>query len=695
MLFLQVAANIFILFDVPVARQIVGFIYFTFVPGFLIVRLLKLDALDELETALFSVGFSIAFLMLAGLLVNELGLLFGILSPLSLMPLLVILNSLIFACVFLVYLRSKSIKFCSIESLKLSPLMLLFMVLPILSVGGAMFVNVCGNNLLLLFMMMAISLLFIFGVLSKKLLPSKFYPLAVLMIAIALLYHSSFISNYFVTFSSDITGEYFAFKITEISAHWSSVNPYLSAVGWPGYGRLNAMLSVTILPTVYSSLLNIDSIWMFKMLFPLIFSLVPLGLYQIWQMYVDKKYALFSAFLFMAEATFYTEILRLNRQMVAEVFFVLLLFVIVNRKMKSASKMICFIFFSFALITSHYGLAEIFLFFVSVALISLIILKRPSKKITINMVILFFVVMFSWYIYTSRSAVFDSFLEFGDYVVRQLNDFFNPASRGETVLRGLGLEAPPTLWNMISRVFAYLTEALIVVGFLGLVTKRVKVHFDVEYFMFTILSVAFLAALILVPGLASTMNMTRFYHMLLFFLAPLCILGAETIVNLISKRKMEMKVSILLLLVLIPYFLFQTNFVYEVTGSDSWSISLSKYRMNALRLFQLGYTDVYGVFGPRWLSNNVAVGHTQIWCDPFGFSDLRIYGLIYPGYIELLSKTTQVATNGVVYLTSLSVVKRDEVALQTSWNTSDLGFLYDLDKIYSNGECEIYKGIAP
>jgi uncharacterized membrane protein len=113
--------------------------------------------------------------------------------------------------------------------------------------------------------------------------------------------------------------------------------------------------------------------------------------------------------------------------------------------------------------------------------------------------------------------------------------------------------------------------------------------------------------------------------------------------------------------------------------------------MNALRLFQLGYTDVYGVFGPRWLSNNIAVGHTQIWCDPFGFSDLRGYGLIYPGYVESLSKTTQVATNGVVYLTSLSVVKGDEVALQTSWNTSDLQFLCDMNKIYTNGGTEVYR----
>jgi uncharacterized membrane protein len=691
-LFLQLIVYATALLDVPVARQVIGFLYFTFIPGIVIIKLLKLNEIEWLETLLFSVGLSVAFLMLAGLLINELGPLFGISEPLSMMPLLVILNSLVLACAFLVYWRDKSVKLWSSKPPKLSPLMLLFMVLPILSVVGAMCVNVYGNNLLLLFMMIAISFLFIVSVLSRKVSPSKLYPLAVLMIAIALLYHSTFISNYLVTYASDIGGEYFAFKVTESGAHWSSVNPYVGG-GWSIYGRLNAMLSVTILPTLYSSLLNMDTIWMFKILFPLIFSLVPLSLYQIWQLYMGKKYAFISAFLFMAEMTFYTEMLRLNRQIVAELFFVLLLLVIVNRKIKSASKITFFMIFSFALVTSHYGVAEIFLFFIFVPATSLIVLKRPSKKVTLSMVVLFSVIMFSWYIYTSRSAVFDTFLEFGDYVYRQLGDFFNLEARGETVLKGLGLEAPPTIWNMISRVFAYLTEALIAVGFFGLLTKRVRVPFDVEYFMLTIVSMGFLAVLILVPGLAGTMNMTRFYHVLLFFLAPLCVLGAETITGMIRKWNMEVKVSILLLIVLVPYFLFQTGFIYEVTRNDSWSAPLSGYRMDALRLYvQLGYSTVYSVSGAQWLSKNINVEYTQIYADLHSIDlELKAYGLIYPGYIQTLSNVTNIRANSVIYFSSLNVIEETVVGGNYLWNSSELSFLQDLNVIYSNGGSVAYK----
>jgi len=691
-LFLQFIFYFTVTFSIPIARQVIGFLYFTFIPGFILVKLLKLDELDWIETLLFSVGLSIAFLMLGGLLINEFFFLFGVSQPLSLMPLIITFNTLILMGVVLVYLRSEDVKLLNSGSLKISLFALLFVCLPILSIVGAAWSNAYDNNLILLFMITAISLFFVIGVMSKKLLPPKFYPFAVIMIAIALLFHSSFISSHLVHFGSDLTAEYFAFKTTENGAFWNSTFPYLGGLR-TNVGRINAMLSVTVLPTIYSSLLNMDSVWMFKIIYPLIFSLVPLGLYQLWQKRFGSKFAFISTFLFMAQETFYTEMMGLNRQIVAEFFFILLLLIIFNIKIKPVNKIIFFIVFSFGLVTSHYGLAQIVLFLISLTLIYLIVLKRPRKNITTNMVVLFFVVMFLWYIYTTDSAVFDSILEFGDYVFRQLGDFFNPTARGETVLRGLGLEAPPSIWHMISRVFAYLTQAFIVIGFVGLVTKRTKIHLETEYLVFTSLVAALLAALILVPGLAETMNMTRFYHILLFFLAPLCVLGAETIVNVISKRNIEVKASVLLLLVLVPYFLFQTYFVYEVTGSDSYSIPLSKQRMDALRLHgYLGYTDAYSVFGARWLSNNVAVGHLQIYSDSYSRGhELRGYGLVFVGYVEALSNVTEVKPAGIVYLSSLNIIKETVASGRYVWNPRELDFLSDLNIVYANGGCEVYK----
>ncbi|MEM2293278.1 MAG: DUF2206 domain-containing protein [Nitrososphaerota archaeon] len=687
---LHFIAFLVILFDIPVARQVTGFIYFTFIIGFVIIRLLKLKLDSNLEIILFSAGLSVAFLMFVGLLINELGPLLGLTQPLSFVPLMIGLNIPMFLCEALIYSKKASLNLSNSKFGKRLLSFLPLLILPVVSITGAIQVGINGNNFILLCMITIISLLFIMGVTLQKYFHPTFYPMCIFMIAIALLYHATFISNHLITFGSDICGEYFTFKTTENGARWISENPYLGG-SWKSFGRLNSMLSITILPTIYSTLLNIDSAWMFKILFPLIFALVPLGLFQIWQKNFGSRGAFISAFFFMALSTFYTEMLGLNRQMTGELFFVLLLLIISNRKMSKINKILCFAFFSFALIISHYALAVIFLFLISFAFALLLVLKRPSRNITATMVALFSVIMFIWYIYTSKSTIFNAFLEIGDNIYQQLDDFFNPRAREETILKGLGLEPPPTIWNMISRMFAYLTEALIAIGFIALILKRTKIHLESETLTLTFLSMAFLAALILVPGLANTLNMTRFYHILLFFLAPLCLLGVETIANLTPKMNTKVWSSILIILVLVPYFLFQTNFVYEVVKADSWSVSLSKYRMDPIRLRGMfGYFDSYRVSGAKWISNNVMVKFTRIYSDFYGKEELRAYGLVYLGLIERISNVTKVSSSGVIYLSSLNIIDGKVVGSRV-WNSSELNFLNDMNKVYSNGGSEICK----
>ena len=687
-LFLQLTVFVTVFFDIPVARQVICFVYFTFIPGLIFLKILKMDKLDGVETILFSAGLSVAFLMIAGLFINEFCFLLGVSQPLSLLPLMIILNGILFVVAVLAHLKSENVKIWNSRPTGLTPFTLLFLCLPVLSIVGAFLVNIYGKNFLLLFMIMAISSLFVISIISTKLLPPKLYPFALSMIAIALLFHSALISNYIVTWGSDVPVEYFLFKTTSNNAHWSSTSQLI----WDqAYGRMNAMLSVTILPTIYSCLLNLDPAWVFKVIFLLLFSLIPLGLYQIWQTYINKKYAFIATFLFMSQSTFYTEMLALNRQMVAELFFVLSLLVILDKKMKPINRIICFMIFSSALIMSHYALAEIFLFFIFFSLVFLLILKRPSKNVTISMVLFFFVAMFFWYIFTSNSAVFDSFLWFGDNVYRQLGEFLNPLSRGQTVLRGLGVEAAPSIWNTISRMFAYMTQGLIAVGFVGLILKRIRTHFEKEYIMLSSAAMAILAALLIIPGLANTLNMTRFYHILLFFLAPFCVIGANVIIKLISKRGIA--VCILMLIVLVPYFLFQTNFVYEVTRSDSWSVSLSKYRMPPIRLYgDSGYIDVSSVFGAQWLSKEVDFRNSQLYADaPSSDYVLTIYGMIYKENIIGLSNVTMVEKNGIVYLSTLNVVHGTIVYGGNLWNHSELSFLDNMSRIYSNGQCEILR----
>jgi uncharacterized membrane protein len=373
-----------------------------------------------------------------------------------------------------------------------------------------------------------------------------------------------------------------------------------------------------------------------------------------------------------------------------------LLFAMLAKKLSPRHKVFCFILFSFGLVTSHYAIAEIFLFFTAFAFITLFIMKNPSRKITLGMISIFFVMMFVWYIYVSSGAVFTSFTEFGNYVYRQLGDFFNLGARQQTVLRGLGLEAAPTIWNTISRAFAYITQILIVVGFAGFLSKRLSkgVHFDPksEYFIFSLAAMGLLAALIIVPGLANTLNMTRFYHILLFFLAPFCVIGIVNIARLASKRRQSILSIAIAVGVIVPYFFFQTGFVYAFTGTDSYSLSLNLNGMDPIRLYNhFGYISDQDVASAQWIANNVNYKQTPIYADASSRSAiLTTYAMIFYGSTGSISNTTPLQDIGILYMNKLNVV--DGVVTGSDlWNTSDFSYIFtNTNKIYSNGAGDIY-----
>jgi len=69
--------------DIPIFRQVVGFIYLTFLPGIILLRLLRLHRLGVAVTVLLSVGMSISFIMFSGFFINLILPLLNIDSPLS------------------------------------------------------------------------------------------------------------------------------------------------------------------------------------------------------------------------------------------------------------------------------------------------------------------------------------------------------------------------------------------------------------------------------------------------------------------------------------------------------------------------------------------------------------------------------------------------------------------------------------
>jgi hypothetical protein len=173
------------------------------------------------------------------------------------------------------------------------------------------------------------------------------------------------------------------------------------------------------------------------------------------------------------------------------------------------------------------------------------------------------------------------------------------------------------------------------------------------------------------------------------------VVGAVFLVKLFDRRRQKkVLVFATLLIVLVPYFLFQTSFVYEVTGTDSWSVPLSKQRMETSRLYRnFGHVDGHSALGAIWMSENINFTKSNLFSDsPSLYNVLTSYGMVYRGFIKILTNTTNLSQADVLYLSSTNVQEGILLSGTASWNLTDMSFdLNSLNKVYTNGRCEIFE----
>ena len=696
---LQCVVYSVVFIDIPIARQVVGFLYLTFIPGIIFLRILKLDKLDITEEILLSAGLSIALLMFTGLLTNELYPLIGVSKPLSMMPFLLTINFVLLLFCLIDYFRKvDSDNFTSSKdnSVLSYPILPLILALPTMGIIGTIMVNNSQDNLLLLSVIVVISAIICLSVLSERLIPSKFYPLLLFAIGLALLSFVNFslITRYIVGW--DIHNEFYAFELTKNSGRWTSVPS--SSIGFDPL-KAYASLSVTILPTIYSQILGLDGTWTFKILYPLIAVLVCLGAYQLYRTQTGKRTAFLAAFFFVLVSMSIGW--GSDKQIVAQLFYVLLFIIIFKGKMPLFKRGIFFMIFSFALVISHYTLSYIFMF--TILLIwfsSSFLMKIPSRRISENFVILFSTLSFSWYIFVSRAATFDALIDvLGTVSTTFFVDFFNPQARSEGVLTGLGATTAVSFLHQIGRFLFYITEFFVVVGFAKcvhtLITKR-KMDFDFEYIILIFVNAMILLMNIIVPNLAEAFLVERFYQTALIILAPLCILGGSTILKYFLRLHSKKLATIITLSVLVPNFLFSIGFIYEVSGDESWSIPLSLYRLKDQTWLYNNIVTEQEVLGAKWLSNHANITNILVYADHMSkYHVLLSYGMIATEHVQVLYNTTEtVDDKAFIYLGYMNILFGKMRSPSFQWSTSEVSSLLEAqNKIYSDVGCDIYKGI--
>lgn len=700
----QFATFAAIALNVAIARQIIVFIYTSFLPGFLIVRILRLNLKSKIDTILISAGLSIAFLMFVGLVVNEFFPLIGFSEPLSILPLAITIGSILLILSFVYCKRCNSESLPSLPRVGTVLRCLLMFVVPVLAILGALFTN----NFILLLAALAIAILVIGTFFFRKVTPFKLYPFVILIIAVSLIFQRQFISRYLL--GSDVFGEFYVFRLTSTGSLWNATIS-TSARELLDY---NGMLSVTILPTIYSSLLNVQGECVFKVVYFLLYSLVPLCLYQTYKREFGKDTAFLSAFYFVLFPRFYGEE---RRQIIGELFLALMIYLILNASLKSRKKRILLGIFGAALVVSHYSISFIFVFCLLFVWLTNILIKKLtlSKKISprrslidASFVALILVLNLSWYgfvcpsparalfelasrIATSSTASFLSLEARGG----RIGNFINPARAGFIDF---------SLTNKIDYVVNKIPYLFIIVGCISLIMKFKKRRITQEYVLMSVANISILAMVLVLPFFSTSFLATRFYHVSLLFLAPVCILGGKTFLKYITKPFTKARQHPLYLrtlcLLFIVIFLFKVGFVHEITEDpipESMSISFTRMKTSDDPEIKASFYDAYvpeqDVYSALWLSDTAGNG-SEIYADETASKHvLRAYGMRIIEWEYFLFGNRTIAPEAYVYLRYLNVhgLIREYGTLS---NTTELSYRLDwTDKVYSNGDSEVYRSL--
>ncbi len=171
-------------FHLAVIHQAIAFAYLGFVPGFTLLRVLRVHSLPWRESLPYAVGLSTMWVMLIGLMTNILGHNIGIKAPLSLWPATLSVVGCTLLLAWFAYWRDRGFVPSAQTRQSAVPLYVVLglVLLPIFSVLGIESVNYLHNDSLLLVNILLIGLVAL-AIAFNKLIPSALIPLAVLAVS--------------------------------------------------------------------------------------------------------------------------------------------------------------------------------------------------------------------------------------------------------------------------------------------------------------------------------------------------------------------------------------------------------------------------------------------------------------------------------------------------------------------------------
>jgi uncharacterized membrane protein len=477
--------------------------------------------------------------MVLGLAINYIGKWVGVAQPLNTPVILIVFWFLVIVVAGI----NKQRIYNWVKSWhKIHPSAYFLMLLPIMAIIGAEIVNYANSNIILMVLLPLIVLVPIMC-LTKK-IPQNYWGFAIWMMALAILLHRALISPNLS--GSDNILELSCFRATYLGQSF----PQANAIG-SFYGTYNTVLSVTILPAMIERITAINGVWIFKLVYPLLLSIVPVAVYELIKGQFNAKFALLSAFLVMSVYTFYTEILITDKTLIATILFAVFLLMYFTKQ-----KWYFLILVGIGVILSHYATAILFV----VLMVGMAFVSR--KKSDIVMSLIFIVVGLGWYLTQGNGASANHLSDIGKSLISANTGIISSSGTINEVVR---LFTSGVSYLPFSTLILYvISQILIFLGFLyicwRLFIKRIK-DVQLEYLALSLM-LLILLALELIPRFSSLIGLDRIYLYCMMALAPFIFVA-------LSKIKGWVVISLILVGL---FFLANVGFINQIIGhplSDS------------------------------------------------------------------------------------------------------------------------------
>ncbi len=459
------------------ARTILGFLFATLIPGLLLMLLLNIRTKTYWHYFVFTIGLSLIFLLVGGMIINwTLPLLSITDTPLETNTLLISFALLTITLGVLSYYRNKNVTRFPLHFPKLNTLNTVFFILPLffpfLAVLGAFILNNNGTSNITLLMIGSILTYFFLAVALKDKLNPNVYPWAIWLMGLALLLSFS-MRSYFLS-SRDPNLEFMVTQFVHQASYWS-----ISGLAGLSQANYEFMASIALLPNILVAFLEVNHHIIIKLFFQILYSIVPVTLYLCFNTHFSKLHSFLASAFFIFQPMFFTSLIQLSpRQEIAFIFLSLMLLVAFATEIRPTIRKTLFIIFGVGMILSHYSTTYIALAFFTLTYLSILCYKAYEKrhirktktivyhkeKFYLNGMVLAYLLFFGfiWYVQVTPTA--DTLFNFAEKSIDNIDNIFNRElqSTEQSVFEQFNLfgkqENPPSMEEQAAEIVATFKE---------------------------------------------------------------------------------------------------------------------------------------------------------------------------------------------------------------------------------------------